>query len=177
MDEYKTKEEYQAMEKELANFKKIYNILKMQSSEIINNMENKDTISYFCIAQKIEKSLTNTYITFYREDGKQLIQLSYTNLNNSFIELFDSELLKEVDVESPANDGFSYRGFMFNYNEEPYFIKQILFEGIKFDKTELIKEISEELNFYKDKIINKNSNIFDYTETNSVLNKYKFEEE
>ncbi len=32
-----------------------------------------------------------------------------------------------------------------------------------------------EINYYKDKVQNKNKEIFDYTEVNNVLNKYKFE--
>ena len=43
--------------------------------------------------------------------------------------------------------------------------------------TDLIKEIRDELEYYKDKIITKNNEVFDYTEVNNILNQYKFEEE
>ena len=83
--------------------------------------------------------------------------------------------MEEVNVEKPQ-DNFNYRGFNFKYLEEPYFINQI-FKGIKFENTELIKEINEEIKFYKDKIIEERQDIFDYTKTNNILNKYKFEME
>ena len=38
-----------------------------------------------------------------------------------------------------------------------------------------IKEINQEIEFYKDKIIEERQDIFDYTKTNNILNKYKFE--
>ena len=82
-----------------------------------------------------------------------------------------------VEIEGQDNDGYKYRGFIFNYNEEPYFIKQILFDEIKFENTDLIKEIKDELEYYKDKIITKKNEVFDYTETNNILNQYKFEED
>lgn len=172
MEEYKYKEEYEAMIKEYNNFKKIYEILKLTAKEIQNEMNIDDVISYFCIITNEEK----TYITFYKEDGIQLVQVETEKENTNFFELFDSELIKEVDVERPENDDYTYRGFIFNYNEEPYFIKQIM-DGIKFENTDLIKEIRDELEYYKDKIITKKNEVFDYTETNNILNQYKFEED
>ena len=173
MEEYKYKEEYDDMVKEYNNFKKIHEILKISAKEIQRSMMADDVISYFCIITNEEK----TYITFYEEDGTQLIQVEVQKDYKNFFELFDSELIREVDVERPQNDGYKYRGFIFNYNEEPYFIKQILFDEIKFENTDLIKEIKDELEYYKDKIITKNNEVFDYTETNNILNQYKFEEE
>ena len=173
MEEYKYKEEYDDMVKEYNNFKKIYEILKISAKEIQRSMGKNDTISYFCIITNEEK----TYITFYEEDGTQLIQVEVQKDYKNFFELFDTELIREVDVERPQNDGYKYRVFIFNYNEEPYFIKQILFDEIKFENTDLIKEIKGELEYYKDKIITKNNEVFDYTETNNILNQYKFEEE
>ena len=173
MEEYKYKEEYDDMVKEYNNFKKIYEILKISAKEIQRSMMADDVISYFCIITNKEK----TYITFYREDGMQLIQVEIQQDSKNFFELFDTELIREVDVERPEDDGYTYRGFIFNYNEEPYFIKQILFDEIKFEDTDLIKEIKSELEYYKDKIITKNNEVFDYTETNNILNQYKYEEE
>ena len=173
MEEYKYKEEYDDMVKEYNNFKKIYEILKISAKEIQKSMEKNDTISYFCIITNEEK----TYITFYEEDGTQLIQVEVQKDYKNFFELFDTELIREADVERPQNDGYKYRGFIVNYNEEPYFIKQILFDEIKFENTDLIKEIKDEIEYYKDKIITKNNEIFDYTETNNILNQYKFEED
>ena len=173
MEEYKYKEEYDDMVKEYNNFKKIYEILKISAKEIQKSMGKNDTISYFCIITNEEK----TYITFYEEDGTQLIQVEVQKDYKNFFELFDTELIREVDVERPQNDGYKYRWFIFNYNEEPYFIKQILFDEIKFENTDLIKEIKDEIEYYKDKIITKNNEIFDYTETNNILNQYKFEED
>lgn len=173
MEEYKNKEEYEDMIKEYNNFKKIYEILKTTSKEIQLSMERNSIISYFCIITNENK----TYITFYEEDGIDLIQVEVERENKNFFELFESELIREVDVERPEKDGYTYRGFIFNYNEEPHFIKQILFDEIKFEDTDLIKEIKGELEYYKDKIINKNNEVFDYTKTNNILNQYKFEEE
>lgn len=173
MEEYKYKEEYDDMVKEYNNFKKIYEILKISAKEIQKSMGKNDTISYFCIITNEEK----TYITFYEEDGTQLIQVEVQKDYKNFFELFDTELIREADVERPQNDEYKYRGFIFNYNEEPYFIKQILFDEIKFENTDLIKEIKDELEYYKDKIITKKNEVFDYTETNNILNQYKFEED
>lgn len=171
MKEFMYEDEYRELIDERANFLKIHNILKITPLEIQNNMQEDDVISYFCIVYNNNK----TYIIFYNEDGKDLIQILTDNKNKTFFELFNNELLTEVNVDRPQNDGYCYRGYKFNYNEEPYFIKQIIFERKSFAETDLIKEIDSEINYYKDKVQNKNKEIFDYTEVNNVLNKYKFE--
>lgn len=171
MKEYISKKEYEEMAKEYNNFKRIYEILRMSAMEIQKNMENDDVISYFCIIKNKEK----TYITFYREDGKQLIQVLVQSSIKDFNELFNNELIKETNVDRPEDDGYTYRGFIFNYKEEPYFLKQILLLEKNFEDTDLIKEIVDELNYYKDKIITKNDEVFDYTKTNNILNNYKFD--
>lgn len=171
MKEFMYEDEYRELIDERANFLKIHNILKITPLEIQNNMQEDDVISYFCIVYNNNK----TYIIFYNEDGKDLIQILTDNKNKTFFELFNNELLTEVNVDRPQNDGYCYRGYKFNYNEEPYFIKQIIFDRKSFADTDLIKEIDSEINYYKDKVQNKNKEIFDYTEVNNVLNKYKFE--
>ena len=144
MKEYKSKEEYEDMIKEYNNFKKMYEILRISCKEIQKSMEEGEVISYFCIISNKDKS----YITFYKEDGTQLIQVEVKQEEKNIFELFNSELIKEVDVERPENDGYKYRGFIFNYNEEPYFIKQILFNEIKFEDTDLIKEIGVRIDIW-----------------------------
>lgn len=171
MKEFMYEDEYKELIDERANFLKIHNILKITPLEIQNNMQKDDIISYFCIVYDNYK----TYIIFYSEDGKDLIQILTDNKNKTFFELFDNELLTEVNVDKPQNDGYCHRGYRFNYNEEPYFIKQIIFERKSFSDTDIIKEIDSEINYYKDKVQNKHKEIFDYTEVNNVLNKYKFE--
>lgn len=171
MKEYKNKEEYEEMVKEYNNFKRIYEILRKSALEIQRNMETKDVISYFCIIKNEEK----TYITFYREDGKQLIQILVQSSVKNFNELFNKELIKETNVNRPVDDGYTYRGFIFNYKEEPYFLKQILLLEKNFEDADLIKEIVDELNYYKDKVVVKNNEVFDYTKTNNILNNYKFD--
>lgn len=171
MKEFMYEDEYRELIDERANFLKIHNILKITPLEIQNNMQEDDVISYFCIVYNNNK----TYIIFYNEDGKGLIQVLTDNKNKTFFNLFNNELLTEVNVDKPQNDGYCHRGYRFNYNEEPHFIKQILFERKPFTDTDLIKEIDSEINYYKDKVQNKNKEIFDYTEVNNVLNKYKFE--
>lgn len=171
MKEYMYEDEYKELINERTNFLKIYNILKVTPLEIQNNMKKDDIISYFCIVYNSNK----TYIIFYSEDGKDLIQILTENENKTFFELFNNELLTEVNVNKPQNDGYYHRGYRFNYNEEPHFIKQILLKKKSFADTDLIKEIDSEINYYKDKVQNKNEEMFDYTEVNNVLNKYKFE--
>ena len=90
MEEYKYKEEYDDMVKEYNNFKKIYEILKISAKEIQKSMGKNDTISYFCIITNEEK----TYITFYEEDGTQLIQVEVQKDYKNFFELFDTELIR-----------------------------------------------------------------------------------
>lgn len=170
MKEYITKKEYEEIIKEKEKFRNLFQILKIDSEEVIKEERKNSTITYFCIANNKER----TYVTFYNSDSEDLIQVLLSEEINIYDYLEDN-LIEEVNVEKPA-DGFYYRGFNFKYLEEPYFIKQI-FEGIKFENTELIKEINEEINYYKDKIIEERKNIFDYTKTNNILNKYKFEME
>lgn len=168
MKEYITKKEYGEIINEKERFKKLFKVLKIDSREIIKEERKNDIITYFCIASNKE----NTYITFYNSDSKDLIQVLLSEEINIF-DYLKENLIEEVNVEKPQ-DNFNYRGFNFRYLEEPYFIKQ-LFEGIKFENTELIKEINQEIEFYKDKIIEERQDIFDYTKTNNILNKYKFE--
>lgn len=168
MKEYITKKEYGEIINEKERFKNLFKVLKIDSREIIKEERKNDIITYFCIASNKE----NTYITFYNSDSKDLIQVLLSEEINIF-DYLKENLIEEVNVEKPQ-DNFNYRGFNFRYLEEPYFIKQ-LFEGIKFENTELIKEINQEIEFYKDKIIEERQDIFDYTKTNNILNKYKFE--
>lgn len=168
MKEYITKKEYEEIIKEKKRFQKLFQLLKIDSEEIIKEKRKNSTITYFCIANSKEK----TYITFYNSDSEDLIQVLLSEEINIY-DYLEEDLIEEVNVEKPQDD-YNYRGFNFKYLEEPYFIKQI-FEGIKFENTELIKEINQEIQFYKDKIVEEKQNIFDYTKTNSILNKYKFE--
>ncbi len=168
MKEYITKKEYEEIINEKERFKNLFKVLKIDSREIIKEERKNNIITYFCIASNKE----NTYITFYNSDSKDLIQVLLSEEINIF-DYLKENLIEEVNVEKPQ-DNFNYRGFNFRYLEEPYFIKQ-LFEGIKFENTELIKEINQEIEFYKDKIIEERQDIFDYTKTNNILNKYKFE--
>lgn len=170
MKEYITKKEYEEIIKEKEKFRNLFQILKIDSEEVIKEERKNSTITYFCIASDKEK----TYITFYNSDSEDLIQVLLSEEINIF-DYLEESLIEEVNVEKPM-DEFYYRGFNFKYLEEPYFIKQI-FEGIKFENTELIKEINEEIKFYKDKITEERQDIFDYTKTNNILNKYKFEME
>lgn len=170
MKEYITKKEYEEIIKEEEKFRNLFQVLRIDSEEIIKEKRKNSTITYFCIASNKEK----TYITFYNSDSEDLIQVLLSEEINIF-DYLEENLIEEVNVEKPVDD-FYYRGFNFKYLEEPYFIKQI-FEGIKFENTELIKEINEEIKFYKDKITEERQDIFDYTKTNNILNKYKFEME
>ena len=70
MKEYITKKEYDEIISEKKKFEKLYQMLKINSLEIIVNLE-KEEISYFCIATNKE----NTYITFYSADSRDLIQV------------------------------------------------------------------------------------------------------
>lgn len=171
MKEIMYEKEYNNILKERENFYKIYNIIKTTALEIQNNLEEKDIISYFCIVSNSDR----VYITFYSEDGRDLIQILTTQNNKNFFELFDKEIIRETNVEKTENDGFFYRAYIFNYNEEPYFIKQIILNNKSFEETDLIKEIDAEIEYYKDKIQKERKEIFDYTKTNNILNKYKFE--
>lgn len=168
MREYITKKEYEEIIKEKERFKKLFQVLKIDSEEIIKEERKNNKITYFCIVSNKEK----TYIIFYNSDSEDLIQVLLSEEINIY-DYLEENLIEEVNVEKPQDD-YNYRGFNFKYQEEPYFIKQI-FEGISFEKTELIKEINQEIQFYKDKIVEEKQNIFDYTKTNSILNKYKFE--
>lgn len=168
MKEYITKKEYEEIIEEKERFKKLFKLLKIDSEEIIKEKRKNSTITYFCIANSKEK----TYITFYNSDSEDLIQVLLSEEINIF-DYLEESLIEEVNVEKPQ-DNFNYRGFNFEYLEEPYFIKQI-FEGIKFEDTELIKEINQEIEFYKDKITEQKQDIFDYTMTNNILSKYRFE--
>ena len=168
MKEYVTKKEYEEIIKEKEKFGNLFQILKIDSEEVIKEERKNSTITYFCIASNKEK----TYITFYNSDSEDLIQVLLSEEINIF-DYLEENLIEEVNVEKPVDD-FYYRGFNFKYLEEPYFIKQI-FDGIKFENTELIKEINEEIKFYKDKVTEEKQDIFDYTKTNNILNKYKFE--
>ena len=170
MKEYITKKEYEEIIKEKEKFKNLFQVLKIDSEEVIKEERKNSTITYFCIASNKEK----TYITFYNSDSEDLIQVLLSEEINIF-DYLEENLIEEVNVEKPM-DEFYYRGFNFKYLEEPYFIKQI-FEEIKFENTELIKEINEEIKFYKDKITEEREDIFDYKKTNNILNKYKFEVE
>lgn len=170
MKEYITKKGYEEIIKEEEKFRNLFQVLKIDSEEIIKEERKNSTITYFCIASNKEK----TYITFYNSDSEDLIQVLLSEEINIF-DYLEENLIEEVNVEKPVDD-FYYRGFNFKYLEEPYFIKQI-FEGIKFENTELIKEINEKIKFYKDKITEERQDIFDYTKTNNILNKYKFEME
>lgn len=167
MKEYITKKEYDEIISEKKKFERLYRILKIDSLEIIVNLE-KEEISYFCIATSKE----NTYITFYSADSRDLIQVLLSkNINVS--DIFDKKLITEVNVDKPE-DNYYYKGYKFNYLEEPYFIKQI-FTDINLKDTDLIKELEEEIEYYKDKIIEENEELYNYSITNSILNKYKFE--
>ena len=170
MKEYITKKEYEEIIKEKERFKNLFQVLKIDSEEVIKEERKNNIITYFCIASNKEK----TYITFYNSDSQDLIQVLLSEEINIY-DYLEENLIEEVNVEKPQDD-YNYRGFNFKYQEEPYFIKQI-FKGIKFENTELIKEINEEIKFYKDKIIEERQDIFDYTKTNNILNKYKFEME
>ena len=88
-------------------------------------------------------------------------------------EIFNKELITEVNVDK-LEDNYYYKGYKFNYLEEPYFIKQI-FTDIDLKDTDLIKELEEEIEYYKDKIIEEKEELYNYSKTNSILNKYKFE--
>lgn len=168
MKEYITKKEYDEIIKEKERFKNLFQVLKIDSEEFIKEERKNNTITYFCIVSNKEK----TYITFYNSDSQDLIQVLLSEEINIY-DYLEENLIEEVNVEKPQ-DNFNYRGFYFKYLEEPCFINQI-FKGIKFENTELIKEINEEIKFYKDKIIEERQDIFDYTKTNNILNKYKFE--
>ena len=145
MKEYITKKEYEEIIEEKERFKKLFKLLKIDSEEIIKEKRKNSTITYFCIANSKEK----TYITFYNSDSEDLIQVLLSEEINIY-DYLEEDLIEEVNVEKPQDD-YNYRGFNFKYLEEPYFIKQI-FEGIKFENTELIKEINQEIQFYKDKM-------------------------
>lgn len=167
MKEYITKKEYDEIISEKKKIEKLYQILKIDSLEIIANLE-KEKISYFCIATNKE----NTYITFYSADSRDLIQVLLSKNINVF-EIFNKDLITEVNVDKPEDD-YYYKGYKFNYLEEPYFIKQI-FTDIDLKDTDLIKELEEEIEYYKDKIIEENKELYNYTRINSILNEYKFE--
>lgn len=168
MKDYITKKEYDEIVNEKQKFKNLYKKIKIEAEEIIKESRKNDVVTYFCIATNKEKS----YITFYNSDSEDLVQVLLSEKIDIF-EYFNKNLIEEVNVDKPK-DEFLYRGFNFKYLEEPYFIKQI-FNGEDFEKTDLIKEINEEINFYKDKIIEERQDIFDYTKTNNILNKYRFE--
>ncbi len=167
MKEYITKKEYDEIISEKKKFEKLYQMLKIESLESIVNLE-KEEISYFCIATNKE----NTYITFYSADSRDLIQVLLSKNINVF-EIFNKELITEVNVDKPEDD-YYYKGYKFNYLEEPYFIKQI-FTDIDLKDTDLIKELEEEIEYYQDKIIEEKEELYNYSKTNSILNKYKFE--
>lgn len=168
MKEYITKKEYEEIISEKEKFEQLYKTLKIDSREIIKQAIDKEEISYFCIATNKD----NTYITFYSVDSKDLIQVLLSENINIF-EFFNKNLITEVNVDKPK-DNFYYKGYKFNYLEEAYFIKQI-FTDINLQDTELIKELKEEIEYYKDKIIEEKEELYNYSETNSILNKYKFE--
>ena len=168
MKDYITKKEYDEIVNEKQKIKNLYKKIKIEAEEIIKESRKNDVVAYFCIATNKEKS----YITFYNSDSEDLVQVLLSEKINIF-EYFNKNLIEEVNVDKPK-DEFLYRGFNFKYLEEPYFIKQI-FNGEDFEKTDLIKEINEEINFYKDKITEERQDIFDYTKTNNILNKYRFE--
>ena len=170
MKEYITKKEYDEIVYEKQKFKNLYKKIKIEAEEIIKESKKNNIITYFCIASNKEK----TYITFYNSDSEGLIQVLLSEKIDIF-KYLNKDLIEEVNVERPE-DEYLYRGFYFKYLEEPHFIKQI-FSGEDFEKTDLIKEINEEINFYKDKIIEEKQEVFDYSQTNSILNKYKFEME
>lgn len=167
MKDYITKKEYEEMIEEKQKFLSLYKKLMIDSKEIIKQEVKNDKIIYFCIANNKE----NTYITFYNSDSEDLVQVLLSEKINIF-DYLGENLIEEVNVEKP-NDDYTYRGFKFKYLEEPYFLSQI-FKGRSFEKTELIKEINEEIKYYKEKIIEERQEIYDYTKTNNILNKYKF---
>lgn len=171
MNDFMYDDEYLKMESELKNFYKIYEILKVNAIETINNLNEDSEISYFCIVSNED----STYIIFYSDDGEDLLQV-LTHQENRKIFLLLADLIEEKNVDKPSNDGYTYRAFCFKYQEEPYFIKQIML-GTAFENTELIKEIKQEKEYYADKTVEKNKYIFDYTKTDALLNKYKFAEE
>ena len=74
------------MIKEYNNFKKMYEILRISCKEIQKSMEEGEVISYFCIISNKDKS----YITFYKEDGTQLIQVELKQEEKNIFELFNS---------------------------------------------------------------------------------------
>ncbi len=157
MKEYILKSDYNKMVLEHQNFKKIYDMLKINSLEIILDMNESDTILYFCIASNENNK---AYITFYNESEKNVIQV-LVKYSDVFFTLFDNKLIKELNATPPKNDGFKYRVFDFNFLEEPKFIKQILYNNIDFDNTDLIKEINQEIKYYQDKTIEDKNNTID----------------
>lgn len=167
MKEYIFKSEYNKMILEYQNFKKIYDILKINSLEVILDMNENDTVLYFCIASN-ENNKTQKYITFYNENEKNVIQVLIEH-NDIFFTLFDNKLITELNATPPKNDGFKYRVFDFNFLEEPKFIKQILYNNIDFDNTDLIKEINQEIKYYKDKTIEDKDNTIDNDRVDILL--------
>lgn len=165
MKEYIFKSEYNKMVCEYQNFKKIYDMLKINSLEVILDMNENDKITYFCIASNENNK---TYITFYNENEKNVIQV-LIKYNDNFFTLFDNKLITELNAVPPKNDGFKYRVFDFNFFEEPNFIKQILFNEIDFDNTDLMKEINQEIRYYKDKAIEDRVDNIDNDRTDILL--------
>ena len=171
MNDFIYKDEYDDIIKEKDNFYKIYNIIKREALEVINNFDEEDVIDYFCIIYN-EKQV---YIIFYDINGKDLLQILTTQENRNFNELFDSDLIREVNVDKPE-DEFYHRGYRFNYKEEPYFIKQIAYEQKYIEDTDLMKEINQSIEYFKDKVQERKKEMFNYTKTDSIINNFKFEE-
>ena len=167
MKDFITNQEYQNIKNERLRFHNLYVLLKLDCLEIIKEDRKDKIITYFCLAY----NKYDSYITFYNKDGEDLIQVRLDKRINIY-DYFKEDLIEEVNVSKPIDD-FTYRGFNFKYLEEPVFISQ-LFDNIAFEDTDLIKEIDNEIEYYKDKTIEERKELFDYTNTNNIINQYKY---
>ena len=109
MREYITKKEYEEIIKEKERFKKLFQVLKIDSEEIIKEERKNNKITYFCIVSNKEK----TYIIFYNSDSEDLIQVLLSEEINIY-DYLEENLIEEVNVEKPQ-DNFNNRGFNFKY--------------------------------------------------------------